>query len=74
VQVVAAQAWAAREFAGVRLGDKRLTRRAVAVAAAMAAAMAGDPSASIPGQNKTWARAKGAYRLFAITNKRRWRR
>jgi hypothetical protein len=52
--------WARDEFGRVRLGDARRTRRAVTVAAAMAR----DPSGSIPQQSKTRPRTKGAYRLF----------
>lgn len=53
--------WAAEQFGAVELGDRRLNRRVVTVAAAMAA----DPAGSIPKQSKAcWARAKGAYRLF----------
>jgi hypothetical protein len=53
--------WAAEQFGAVELGDRRLNKRVVTVAAAMAA----DPSGSIPKQNKAcWARTKGAYRLF----------
>jgi hypothetical protein len=58
--VLPADQWALQQFGGVRLGDRRLTRRTVKVAAAMAA----DPSASIPQQNKLRRRIKGAYRLF----------
>ncbi len=58
--VLPADQWARQQFAGVRLGDGRLTRRTVKVAAAMAA----DPSASIPQQNKLRKQVKGAYRLF----------
>ena len=52
--------WAEREFGGAELGDRRRTRRAVQVAAAMAAHSAG----SIPDQMKTWGATKAAYRLF----------
>jgi hypothetical protein len=52
--------WAVQEFGGVDLGDRRLNRRAVEVATAMAS----DPQASIPMQNKLWKATKGAYRLF----------
>lgn len=58
--VLPPEAWAEREFGQADLGDVRLDRRAVKVAAAMAA----DPSASIPRQSRTWGQAKGAYRLF----------
>ena len=59
-QVLAPQPWARREFGSVQLKDKRLNKRVVQVASAMAA----DPSASIPKQNKKSAQRKGAYRLF----------
>ena len=52
--------WAAQEFGAVELGDKRRTRRAVKVAAVMAA----HPAASIPAQNQRWADTKATYRLF----------
>lgn len=52
--------WAIEQFGNLQLGDKRRTTRAVKVAAAMAA----DPSGSIPQQNKKWKNTKGAYRLF----------
>jgi hypothetical protein len=52
--------WAAEQFGQVDLGDRRLNRRVVAVAASMAS----DPGGSIPRQSKRWAQAKGAYRLF----------
>jgi Transposase DNA-binding/Transposase Tn5 dimerisation domain len=58
--VLSAQDWAQEQFAGVRLGDRRRTARAVKVASAMAS----DPSGSIPQQNKKWKQIKGAYRLF----------
>lgn len=52
--------WAFREFGGIDLGDRRLNRRAIDVAQAMAR----DPMGSIPQQNKQWKQIKGAYRLF----------
>jgi hypothetical protein len=53
--------WAAEQFGAVDLGDRRLNKRVVTVAAAMAA----DPAGSIPKQNQaSWAATKGAYRLF----------
>ena len=52
--------WAAEQFESVQLGDRRLSKRAVQVGAAIAA----DPAGSIPKQNKSWSRIKGAYRLF----------
>jgi hypothetical protein len=63
--------WAAEQFGTVELGDRRLNKRVVTVAAAMAA----DPSGSIPKQNEAcWARTKGAYRFCSITSGRRSRR
>lgn len=58
--VLSAGQWAQQQFGTTRLGDRRRSRRAVKVAAAMAA----DPSGSIPRQNKKWSSTKGAYRLF----------
>ena len=58
--VLTPQQWAQREFGAVQLKDKRLSKRVVKVATAMAA----DPSASIPKQNKKPHQSKGAYRLF----------
>jgi len=58
--VLSAQDWAQQQFGQVRLGDRRRTARAVMVGAAIAA----DPSGSIPQQNKKWKKTKGAYRLF----------
>jgi transposase-like protein/transposase Tn5 family protein len=52
--------WAAEQFGSVQLGDRRLNRRVVQVAAAMAA----NPAGSIPRQNRDWDKTKGAYRLF----------
>ena len=59
-QALSPLAWAQREFAEAGLGDARLNHRLVKVAAAMAA----DPSGSIPRQTQSWKDAKGAYRLF----------
>lgn len=59
-QITAEQQWANLQFGMAQLGDARLTRRLVQVGFAMAA----DPQASIPRQNKHAAGAKGAYRLF----------
>jgi hypothetical protein len=59
-QVLTPQQWADREFGSVQLKDRRLARRVVKVASAMAA----DPDGSIPKQNKQWGQTKGAYRLF----------
>lgn len=60
-KVETAADWAIRQFSQTKLGDARRTRRAVKVASAMAA----HPAASIPDQSDSWARTKGAYRLFA---------
>ena len=57
---VDAQAWAHQQFGTADLGDSRRTRRLARVAARMAA----DPSASIPGQMEGWAEAKATYRLL----------
>jgi hypothetical protein len=57
---VDALAWAHEQFGMADLGDRRRTKRLTRVAARMAA----DPSASIPGQMGGWAEAKAAYRLL----------
>jgi hypothetical protein len=57
---VDAHAWAREQFGTADLGDQRRTKRLTRVAARMAA----DPSASIPGQMEGWAEAKAAYRLL----------
>jgi Transposase DNA-binding/Transposase Tn5 dimerisation domain len=53
-------AFASDHFGGVELGDRRLTRRAERVAAAIASC----PHASLPRQCGDAHQAKGAYRLF----------
>ncbi len=53
--------WAAEEFRGIDLGDKRLGKRAVLLAERLAE----KPSASIPGACGGWAETQGAYRFFA---------
>jgi hypothetical protein len=53
--------WAQRQFGACQLGDRRRTRRAVKIAAAMHAA----PEASIPQQMKSWKATKAAYRFFS---------
>lgn len=58
--VLSSEAWAQQEFGSVKLGDQRLNRRVVKVAAAMAA----DPGGSIPKQQRIWADIKGTYRLL----------
>jgi hypothetical protein len=57
---VDAHAWAREQFGPADLGDRRRNIRLTRVAARMAA----DPSASIPGQMEGWAEAKAAYRLL----------
>lgn len=53
--------WAEQQFGEVQLGDVRRARRAVKVAAQMAA----HPAASLPAQAGHWAATKGGYRFFA---------
>ena len=53
--------WAAKEFEGIDLGDKRLDKRAVL----LAERLAGKPTASIPGACNGWAEAQAAYRFLA---------
>lgn len=52
--------WAAEQFGACELGDARRTRRAIKVAAGMAA----DPHGSTPQQMHTWGQCKAAYRLL----------
>jgi hypothetical protein len=52
--------WAEANFGTADLGDRRRTRRLVAVATQIAA----DPAASLPDQAETWADLKASYRLF----------
>jgi hypothetical protein len=52
--------WAAEQFGACELGDARRTRRAVKVAAGMAA----DPHGSTPQQMHNWGQCKAAYRLL----------
>src|SRR5688572_8137347 len=52
--------WAQQQFGDCNLGDVRRTRRAVLVAAQVAA----DPSGSTPEQTEVWSDCKAAYRLF----------
>jgi transposase-like protein/transposase Tn5 family protein len=56
-----AQAWATTNFGGAAMGDKRRTRRLVA----MAAAMTENPSMSLPKQLPDWSDLTGAYRLLS---------
>jgi len=53
-------AWAQQQWGQCQLGDRRLTRRAVA----MGQAMARDPQASLPAQMVQPAALRGAYRLL----------
>lgn len=53
--------WATRQFSGVDLGDARLEKRTIHVAAALA----GRPGVSIPRLSATWGETKAAYNLFA---------
>jgi hypothetical protein len=56
----AMESWAAMEFKGIDLGDKRLNRRAVL----LAEQLAGNPTASIPQACCGWAETAAAYRFF----------
>jgi len=58
--VLSPGAWAAQHFATAALGDRRRTRRAVAVAAQLAA----HPDASLPAQTQDRASLRGAYGLL----------
>jgi hypothetical protein len=53
--------WAEQEFGNAQLGDRRLSRRLVALARDFVAR----PSASIPKACADWARTKAAYRFFS---------
>lgn len=53
-------AWAAEEFAGAELGDGRLNRRLIK----LAATFADKPTASIPGACPDWAETQAVYRFF----------
>ena len=52
--------WAAREMAGVNLGDERLNRRAARLLERLGA----KPTVSIPAACKGWAETQAAYRFF----------
>ncbi len=52
--------WAEYTFGQAPLGDQRRTRRAVKIACAMAR----DPAASLPKQQRTWKDLKAVYRLL----------
>jgi hypothetical protein len=52
--------WAEQQWGAANLGDQRRTRRAVRLGAALAA----QPSASLPQQTSSWSELKAAYRLL----------
>jgi hypothetical protein len=54
------QRWAEAHFGTADLGDRRRTRRLVALAAQVAA----NPAGSLPDQTEAWAALKAAYRLL----------
>jgi hypothetical protein len=54
------RAWAEVNFGACELGDERRTKRAVTLAAQIAA----HPDGSTPDQTETWSDLKAAYRLF----------
>ena len=58
--LAAAAEWAAVEFGGAELGDRRRAPRLIRVAAALV----GDPQGTLPGSFSGWAEAKAAYRLL----------
>ena len=60
--------WAAEEFGGAELGDGRLNRRLIK----LAATFADKPTASIPGACPDWSETQAVYRFFdqASTAKR----
>ena len=55
-----AMEWAASEFSGAHLGDRRRCSRLVRVAAALAR----DPHGTLPGSFEGWSEVKAAYRLL----------
>lgn len=58
--ICAADEWSRQHFSGIRLGDKRLEKRVVSIAEAMAR----KPGSSCPELFPRWSDLKGAYRLF----------
>ncbi len=56
-----ALSWSTRQFASAALGDKRLSRRLVQIAAAMVE----NPGMSLPHQMTDWAALAGAYRFLS---------
>ena len=59
--------WAAEEFAGAALGDGRLGKRLIK----LAATFADKPTASIPGACADWAETQAAYRFFNQSSKKK---
>jgi hypothetical protein len=57
---MAIMTWAAEEFAGAQLGDGRLNRRLIK----LAASFADKPTASIPGACADWSETQAVYRFF----------
>jgi len=55
-----AQEWAEQEFGNVKLGDKRLDKRALEIAARLARR----PGDSLPQEMGSWAAQKATYRLL----------
>jgi Transposase DNA-binding len=55
------QSWAVEQWEDAELGDSRRTDRAIAVGAAMA----NNPSESLPSMMEGWNETRAAYRLFA---------
>jgi hypothetical protein len=56
--------WAMEEFAGAKLGDRRLNLRLIK----LATRFADKPTASIPGACPDWAETQAAYRFFDQAN------
>ncbi|MBP9219141.1 MAG: transposase [Sterolibacterium sp.] len=56
--------WAMEEFAGAKLGDKRLNDRLIK----LSARFADKPTASIPGMCPDWAETQAVYRFFDQTS------
>ena len=54
------QSWAAEEFSGMDLGDKRLNRRLVRIVERLAH----HPAVSVPAACKNWAETKAVYRFW----------
>jgi hypothetical protein len=64
VERMAMMTWAAEEFAGAKLGDGRLNRRLIK----LAARFADKPTASIPGACPDWSETQAVYRFFEQAN------